>query len=223
MIDYLMIPDKGIFVRRMPSASLANILRKNTAANVFDQAFYGVVTHGYRRQQVNFLDYLDSLPRFSAAEYRSLRAIARLCPRIEGFAVYKATALLAQVEPLALLKLDRACRPDGGVELQNRQMHPGIDQGPLTWSIHLYPNPARDQVQIRVTPAEEALTATGDTELPGLSIEIYNTLGQRVLEKPLVIGENTLDTHSLVPRVYTCKYKTHAGYDDRYARLLIQR
>jgi len=74
--------------------------------------------------------------------------------------------------------------------------------------IHLYPNPARDQVMIQSNTAAV--------------VEVVDLSGKVMLRQALIEGENTLNVSSLSAGVYLCQYQIN-GKRHATDKLILQK
>ena len=128
---------------------------------------------------------------FSNQELDTLRAIAQMCPYIEGTAVYMARALLL---PFDTTEYANTCERDTGASA--RFGRPSVD--PSAASFKLYPNPSNGQVTV------EYELEKGEHGI----LEIYSLTGSKVASYQLSAesGTSNFTTGSLDAGVYLYRF-----------------
>lgn len=123
----------------------------------------------------------------------ALKAIAGQCPLEGGNAVFKARSLLALYGENALFDDDDLCQPVG----QREGLQEDVVEN--TVSFNLFPNPARDMVELE--------WAVGEVAANQMQLRLVDAVGNVVSAHELLAetGSHALSTGRLAPGLYTVK------------------
>ncbi|MCO6492506.1 MAG: hypothetical protein J5I98_29080 [Phaeodactylibacter sp.] len=162
-------------------------------------------------QEVNAL-FLETvavgIDSFTETQTTDLWAIANQCPLSGGDAVFKARSLYSLIDPLVKYEDEERC----GSEPEERPSFVYQPEGAS--SFQLIPNPAKDELAIRLhKPLDK-----------GEYLVIYNSRGQVQREVPLEAGKLylLLDTSPLPLGIYYCTVRGH-GINHSTQKLIIIR
>ena len=152
-------------------------------------------------QDVNAL-FLETvavgIDTLTEAQIVDLWAIANQCPLAGGDAVFKARSLYSLVDPMVKYEDKERCAS----EPEERAM--SVHQSEIASGIQLIPNPAKDELQVKLANPVEAAPA---------QFIVYDTRGRIHLEKELDLGRVifTINTSQLSTGIYYCMVKSQGS------------
>jgi hypothetical protein len=130
------------------------------------------------QQEVNtiYLNFLDSGFTFSPADLSTLRQIAALCPFTDGTAVWQARAMLAGVDNTKYMNACEIVTPPSSDARVAHSENTDVDMQSAKTAI--YPNPNSGSFTVSYIGGGNQLT-----------IEIYSTLGQQIVNKQFNVAD----------------------------------
>ena len=151
-------------------------------------------------QDVNAL-FLETvtvgIDTFTEAQITDLWAIANQCPLAGGDGVFKARSLYSLVDPLVKYEDEERCASEPE-ERTAPVHHPEIAS-----NIQLIPNPAKDELWVKLAKPVEART----------QLFVYDTRGRIHLEKNLDVGRTMfiVNTSQVPAGIYYCMIKSQGS------------
>ena len=132
---------------------------------------------------------------FTEAQITALWAFANQCPLSGGDAVFKARSLYSLIDPLVKYEDEELCSSEP------EERPAVIHQPEILSSFQLIPNPAKDELSVRLL---EPLGKGG-------FFSAFNLRGQVQLEKQLEVGKAVflIDTSQLPAGIYYCTIRGH--------------
>lgn len=143
-------------------------------------------------------------------EQDEIRAIAHLCPEIDGKAVYTARALIRKYDSTfvnyknpceQMYTINQRAAAEQREITEDLELNMELDAEPVY--ILTYPNPAQNVLNVSVNTQESTI----------VFVDLINMLGQSVAQQSVVTNGApiTFNTSNLVNGIYVCKIKNQNG------------
>ena len=186
-----------------------NTKQSLSASEIYDVGF-DIEVERAGINQIYLVNQLNIENAYTAQETLTIEDIANQCPLSGGDAVYKARAMMASIAPEQVFDDVILC------QLNNENKRVGSDREKRETELKVQPNPTADIFEVLVT------TTIQDLKAAQLTMTMYNSVGQKILEQATKYEAKTIiDVSGFDAGIYTIVIRNDKGVLLRSSKVIV--